>query len=190
LGRGSGWLSRTTSDPWLLGAPGMRIGVWRPPRTSAGHESGRTKRSGPWYVRKSMRRFEPALPSAGSIRELDHAQCVPNSNYEPAFMQVEAISSEVCKTVPHQQLRLRAWCRCSNENACHRPGMPLFACRPASTTSVDRCGQSSHRGGQGFKSPQLHLGQRPVPNAGPAVFDVRTARKYGRPSHRASCPAA
>src|SRR5262249_3827181 len=34
----------------------------------------------------------------------------------------------------------------------------------------------SHRGGQGFKSPQLHPGQRPVPVDGTGLFHGRTAR--------------
>jgi hypothetical protein len=34
--------------------------------------------------------------------------------------------------------------------------------RPPQMTAYGRSGTSSHRGGQGFKSPQLHPGQRPV----------------------------
>src|SRR5262249_59914330 len=35
----------------------------------------------------------------------------------------------------------------------------------------------SHRGGQGFRSPQLHPGQRPVPNMEPTLFDLGAAAK-------------
>ena len=45
------------------------------------------------------------------------------------------------------------------------------------TAALPGCVLSSHRGGQGFKSPQLHPGQGPVPITGPAFLDLGAAAK-------------
>jgi hypothetical protein len=45
----------------------------------------------------------------------------------------------------------------SNASDLERPSGASSNARPASTTFTDRLGASSHRGGQGFKSPQLHI---------------------------------
>jgi hypothetical protein len=58
------------------------------------------------------------------------------------------------------------------------------------TAALPGCALSSHRGGQGFKSPQLHPVQGPVSILRPGPFSLNTAAKYSNPSHQASCPAA
>src|SRR5215475_8300964 len=47
--------------------------------------------------------------------------------------------------------------------------------RPAPATPSDLAAESSHRGGQGFKSPQLHAGQGPIPNTGAGLSRLCTA---------------